>query len=482
MSNTQLAPIEQQQTVAILNQYPKDQYNVLAPEQMTTLTAWHQILVCRVTVDNVIPQGEKSNGEVYHVGYGKYAMHKGTLLRLADAAGIRFKQLLPKDAFIFHEDGKITCTAIAEKQDPDGTWRQYPGTYTWDPNERLDAIKDPDSPKGQNEAIMIRRFGTQRAETGALSKAIKDLLPLKPNYSLDELAKPFIVARVNFNPLADPMVAQAFRQAMAVKLAHNLALMGGDIDPDDPLGPRLEGPTHAQLEAANETLALVGANGPGHATVEAAPYEPEDPEWTEEACPACGSLNYSQSDGCPDCGIAPYFAGEPYDSAEPYTREDAAKDKQPDPEPDPEQEEAAAKWQPEQVRYKVRSRAGWAKGEQADLSDAHRLEDGDPITTKNEHGKPGGQIVPLNTLLGEAVTYDGMSQADIKKARHDVLQYLCKVRTSTKLYKKEASALIEWLKLDAPGPWKLRPGVKAEAGLILVEFKKEIGQEALPGM
>jgi len=253
--------------LAVLNQYPRDKFNVLAPETLTTVTPWHQVTVSVVKIDPAIPQGEKSNGQVY-VSKGKLALHKESLQRLADAAGIRFR---PTTLHRF-DDGSFQADVIAEKQDPDGTWRQFPGSYYWNVPERVASVRDPQSDKGKEDIRMIRTFSAQRAETGAISRAIRCILPIKQAYTPKELANPFIVARVVFNPWQDPVVAAAVRQALAVKLAYNTGLLHGPED-GDPLGiesgPAAPAVGASQVAAADEILALVGGQPTGSNTTTA---------------------------------------------------------------------------------------------------------------------------------------------------------------------------------------------------------------------
>jgi ribonuclease HII len=177
----------------------------LAPETLTTVTPWHQVTVSVVKIDPAIPQGERSNGQVYVVKGGKLALHKESLQRLADAAGARFRPT----KLLRYDDGSFQADVIAEKQDPDGTWRQFPGSYYWNVPERVAAVKEPNTDKGKEDIKMIRTFAAQRAETGAISRAIRCILPIKQAYTPRELANPFIVARVVFNPWQDPVVAAA---------------------------------------------------------------------------------------------------------------------------------------------------------------------------------------------------------------------------------------------------------------------------------
>ena len=239
----------------ILNDYPADRYNVLAPQTVTQMTPWHQITVSTVTLSH-----KPDDGDVYPQS-GKLALSKIGLLKLADAAGIRWG----KTELERFEDGSFSAYVTAEKQDPDGTWRKYPGSYYWDVTQRLADIAAPSTSRGQSESRMIRTFSAQRAETGAMSRAIRAIVGIKATYTVNDLRKPFVVARVSFNPFNDPMIRDAYRHALLIKLTDNVALMRGDFNRDDPLG--IDGPhestrpTPEQLAAANDTLALMDGRG-----------------------------------------------------------------------------------------------------------------------------------------------------------------------------------------------------------------------------
>lgn len=118
----------------------------------------------------------------------------------------------------------------------------------------------------------------------------------------------------------------------------------------------------------------------------------------------------------------------------------------------------------ETIRKTVRARAGWPNGT--------RLVEGEPLTT--------GQGTALVSLLGEATTRPGLTQTDIDHARHNILAYLFGDAASSAkaLTKREASAVIDWLKEPGEG-WELNEYAKAEAAAVLAARLVEQGQVAL---
>ena len=74
----------------------------------------------------------------------------------------------------------------------------------------------------------LRANAPQKAATGAILRVIRDLLGIKCTYTLDELKKPFAVARTSFSPdYNDPMVKQMLLQ-QAMQSVGNLF---GNIQP-----------------------------------------------------------------------------------------------------------------------------------------------------------------------------------------------------------------------------------------------------------
>lgn len=74
----------------------------------------------------------------------------------------------------------------------------------------------------------LRANAPQKAATGAILRVIRDLLGIKSTYTIDELKKPFAVARMSFSPdYNDPMVKQMLLQ-QAIQSVGNLF---GNVQP-----------------------------------------------------------------------------------------------------------------------------------------------------------------------------------------------------------------------------------------------------------
>jgi hypothetical protein len=413
-------------TLAILNQYPTDKYNVLAPQTMTQTTPWHQITVSQVKLDPVV-----SRGDVYPQS-GRLAPSKIGLLKLADAAGVRFQlptfQRNP-------EDGSYEAYIVAEKQDPDGTWRQYPGSYYWDVTQRLSEIKDPNSDKGRSEARMIKTFSMQRAETGAMNRAIRNIIGVQATYTAADLAKPFIVARVSFNPFNDPVIRDAYRQALVVKLTENVALMRGDFDPNDPLG--MDGPhkstrpTRQQLRAADDTLALMNGGVDAETGEILDTPEPSGPTWTPDLAP--------EDEPDPEQAPPPTTNGK---AARPYTAD--------------------------LVRGYIRKVSGvWAKGKAGDWSDAKRNDEAMQPPQPED-------VQRLAAVMSKAAAVVG----DPLERRHTILFYVTGRTSTSELSAQEVNT---WLALweAEPGAWECNKFAKTEAAVCYAARLEEQGQKVL---
>lgn len=116
----------------------------------------------------------------------------------------------------------------------------------------------------------------------------------------------------------------------------------------------------------------------------------------------------------------------------------------------------------DELRTGMRKRAKWPNGTRVDS---------EPLTEKQEPTVVG--------LLSKAVKFDGMSQADLNKARYDVMGYLFNVRSTKALSKAEASAIIDWLSADGDVT-QINEYAQAEAAGILQAAAVEAGQQELP--
>jgi len=138
---------------------------------------------------------------------------------------------------------------------------------------------------------------------------------------------------------------------------------------------------------------------------------------------------------------------------------------QPEPAPEPSRPpQTAQAMRPlsaEAIRDTVRRKAHWQDGK--------RNVSAEPLTEKQT-----GAVVGM---MADATKADGMTQAELDRARHSILAYLVGVDSTKALTKWEASAIIDWLKNGTPG--ELNQWARAECAAILKAAAIEAGQQEL---
>lgn len=185
--------------LTVLNDYPPEKFNTLMAATATTMAEGHRIVVCQVKIDPTV-----GNGDVYPQT-GGLAFHKQTLMRLADAAGIRFTGNDNRR----HDDFSVTHTAYGKMRKADGMEHDLIGTYTWDVPVREEQTRIDAEKKGRKataqDLLNVRKYAYMRAETGAMERLVRAALGLKSTYSPADLAKPFALARVVKDESQDPV-------------------------------------------------------------------------------------------------------------------------------------------------------------------------------------------------------------------------------------------------------------------------------------
>lgn len=182
-----------------LDQWKRSDCHVLCPAvNFATLPEQHGLLATAVQV-NPDPNG----GEVYFnkmfCGQGEVAIAKAGLRKIADCAGYSITTHRTDDRSVpFFWEFKATASRIGF----DGTREFRESTQEWDLRDgslRLKGFK----PAQVEEA---RKNGLRNCETRAINSVIREL-GIKQKYAQTELAKPFIVIRVMFQPdMRDPEI------------------------------------------------------------------------------------------------------------------------------------------------------------------------------------------------------------------------------------------------------------------------------------
>lgn len=162
--------------------------------------------------------------DCYPVDGGKMALNGVALAKIASGAGISFLNVARMD------DGRDADVAevsvLAAMKRADGSVIHATGKKRVDVRAYVQQKYGPDW-KGNPDALkmynQMRKFSSERAETGAKSRAIRQLLGMKASYTKDELRKPFVIPQVTVN-MAE-IVKDEFGRRLAIAQALNAGAM-----------------------------------------------------------------------------------------------------------------------------------------------------------------------------------------------------------------------------------------------------------------
>ena len=199
--------VQETSTLMILNDYPRDKYNVLIP--VTTLQVMsdlQRIIVNEVRLDTTLDQNGSGKDIYKEKTSGKFAITKVGAMKLAAAANISIvssESVTPDVCLKCVEMTKATgkaqpCGSCSHGYDvkyivtirvpePSGGFRMI----------SKDKEIDCELEKSGMTENQYKRFLPHRAsiaESKALMRCIRDALGLASGYALDELKKPFIIA------------------------------------------------------------------------------------------------------------------------------------------------------------------------------------------------------------------------------------------------------------------------------------------------
>lgn len=223
-------------------QFPSDKYNALLPSRIIGSISPLQKLTIEVLEINPDP----SHGEVFEVArekgkdgkwHSRYGLTKTALDRIAHTLGISWYPDKTRRVDDRSNPNIVEFTAVGVLRKPDGSVQVLSGTKEIDLNalERelmlnLEiAAKKGNLKVGQKtlkfetkecqeyidmkvrkRMIELQKYKVAIAESGAKNRAVRSL-GLKPSYTEEDLAKPFVVPRIDFNPelaLADPKLKE----------------------------------------------------------------------------------------------------------------------------------------------------------------------------------------------------------------------------------------------------------------------------------
>lgn len=247
-------------TSKIFDQFPEQNYNVLAPRtHMDGLPAGTRLAITEVMVNP-----DKNAGEVFPIAGGQLLIGKPKLDAISAGAGISWleeKRTDPNTHPHYVEmfvRGKVT--------DFDGTVREITGTKAIDlredagggiPGKDYDEIvtkargaRTPRDPSGQ--LMEARKFIHEIAASKAKNRAIASALGIKRSYTREQLGRPFVIPKLVLDtnhPAAQDVVLANLSGATAALYGakHNTAVVDAEFEeaaPAPQLPPPPEEPEH----------------------------------------------------------------------------------------------------------------------------------------------------------------------------------------------------------------------------------------------
>lgn len=208
----------------------KDGANMLLPSQiLSDVPAMHNITI---EYEKMSPIPDK--GDVYPKGTSdadkdKFILTKQALMRLCACAGIEWNWAFCGRTDDNSDRDYIAYRMVGAVRKLDGTWYPLQGQYDMDfevieedlrelyiqrsrnwkkPQDQKDAyVRD----MTRKELLRKRKHKLALCETGAMLRAIRGLLTIKNSYTRAELEKPFVIARLAFQPdYNDPEIRKQF--------------------------------------------------------------------------------------------------------------------------------------------------------------------------------------------------------------------------------------------------------------------------------
>lgn len=299
------------QTIVQLNKYPPERYNVLVPvTTMQVASNLQRITVSEVQLDTrQRPNNDGPSKDIYfEKSASAYAITKVGGMKLAAAANISIVETTPgrtegcqRCIEMARATGKprvcgtcehvhdVAVTVTVRVPEPSGGFRLMKATREIDCT--LEAARMKGGAGGQQYQRFLP-FRTAMAESKAFMRAIRAALGLAGTYRIEDLRKPFIVARVVPNldaPEIKQAVAGSYLQSMGMLFemptAQSAALPPPPPAEDVPAYPDEEAgqlPWNEAPEEPPDTWSdQVGYNGWGD------PPPPPEPEPERIICSRC---------------------------------------------------------------------------------------------------------------------------------------------------------------------------------------------------
>lgn len=218
----------------------ESQFNVLSPfSNVTGIAAQHGLIASVVKIDS---DPQSPTGDVYgNLPFLKgqkgtpteeVALAKGALRKIAECGGISITTLRTDPRTLAHY---WEFKAMATYRGIDGAPVVREATAEWDLRDGSDRLKG----FTPNQISEARKNGLRNCETRAINAVIRECgTGLKQKYTRAELAKPFVILRVMYQPdMSDPDTRRIFTER---SLAGTSMLYAGSaarqLPPAEPMG------------------------------------------------------------------------------------------------------------------------------------------------------------------------------------------------------------------------------------------------------
>ena len=181
--------------------YDPRQYQVVVrPEDLVPLSPLVRIDLTAVPL-----------GECAAIGGGKVMPSREVTDQIGSAAGCTF---IESGCSVEKLDGTTWVgRATAERMMRDGSRERRVAEYEWDAELRAEeTARAKAGPKYESTLLQNRKFGRQRADTGARLRVIRSLTGIPTAFKPDAAKRPIVLARASVNvevAMADPVMRQA---------------------------------------------------------------------------------------------------------------------------------------------------------------------------------------------------------------------------------------------------------------------------------
>lgn len=255
---------DQEETRIDLTSIDTKKVNLLVPtKQVKMLSPYHM-----ATIQTVSLSPNPEDGDVYKQGSrniaprgqdAKYVdvvcMSKTGLMKLADAAGIVWNIPECKRLDDMKDRNYVSFQAVGGLRLPDGTFKAFKATkeidmeaieeeirMEWDKkastqvgfgNKAHKCTQEEADLNARRDILAFRKHKAARCETGAYNRVIRGILALQSAYLASDVAKPFMVPKIEFAPnYDDPHIRALTDRAIAADIEQTF----GDpskVTPDD---------------------------------------------------------------------------------------------------------------------------------------------------------------------------------------------------------------------------------------------------------